>query len=230
LCYSLRVNKAKYFGLTLLGIVLLWPGCTAVRVRKEPQMPAGTPVNEPPPSPFIASIQDYKNRAAGTGLRPWIRAYFDYDNQGIEALEQYRDVYAFVALQSGDSTSLLDQWLRSFSLNQDFPRLVAARIRRRFTWNLSRSAAEEYGKNLDEAVRAAYNTPFSGARKEDDSWVFAEEPETAGEYRYLILFTVPRDQLEEQINEILSGVRVEGASRDQSAAFNRVRGNFFEGF
>jgi hypothetical protein len=213
-----------------LSILLLWQGCTAARVKKESQVPAGAFINEPPPSPFAAGIGDYKNRTAGAQLRPWVRAYLDYGNQGIEVLEQYRDVYALVAVQNGASTSLLDHWLQSFSLAQDFPRLVAARIRRRFTWNLSRNAADEYGQNLDEAVRAAYNAPFSGARREDDSWIFIENPEASGEYLYLILFTVPRDQLEEQITETLSEIRAESASRDQNSAFNRVRENFFEGF
>jgi hypothetical protein len=224
------VNRGTCLGPALLSVVLLWSGCAGNRVRKESQAAAGALVNEPPPSHFSATIGDYKNRAAGAELRPWVRAYLDYGNQGVEVLEQYRGVYAFVTEQSGDSISLLDQWLRSFSLDQDFPRLAAARIRRRFVWNISRSAADEYGRNFEEAVRAAYNAPFRGARKEDDSWIFTGTPGAAGEYRYLILLIVPRDQLEEQITGTLSGIRAEGASRDQNSAFNRVRENFFEGF
>jgi hypothetical protein len=178
----------------------------------------------------VAVILDYKGRDAGAALPPWVGAYLDSGIRGVEALGGYEDWYAFVAGQEGTNTGLLELWLRSFSIDQDFSRLAAARIRRRFIGHLTRSGDDEYGGNYEAAVKAAYSRPFLGGWKETDSWVLVEDSAGNREYRYLILVFVSRPLLENQINEMLSGVRGEGASRDQNTAFNRVKDAFFEGF
>jgi hypothetical protein len=220
-------------GMAVLGTVLFFFSCAENRSRKGDFPPEGNRIlNESFPEPALfVDVVDYKGKSGRAALRPWVRAYLEYGNPGVEALSGYENVYAFVTEQRGEDTAVLSQWLGGFSLAQDFPRLVAARIRRRLVRGLARSADDEYGRNFERAVKAAYSTPFRGAWKEDDSWVLADEGNTGKpEYRYMILVLVPMNYLEGQINEMLFGLKTEGNTGEQNTAFYRVRDNFFEGF
>ncbi|MDR1929959.1 MAG: hypothetical protein LBQ44_04935 [Treponema sp.] len=219
-------------GIFLLGIFLFCSGCAEVRAKKEIP-PVLERIAGPGYSNFLSSVDilDYKDKASGAALAPWVRAYLDYGNQGVEALEDYRDYYAFVADQWGENTVLLEYWLRNFAVPQDFSRLVAVRIRRRFIKDLLRDPGDEYGGSYEAAVKAAYAVSFWGGRRNDNSWVLMDRYEGGlKEYHYFVLVLISREELQGQITEILNEIKTEGNTRYQNQAFDRIRETFFEDF
>ncbi|MDR0598485.1 MAG: hypothetical protein LBG84_00170 [Treponema sp.] len=209
--------------------------------RGDPEPPPE--IAEPlPPQKTIPRprIRNYKNREYGAALAPWIRTYLDRGIEGLEALGAYQGSYLFVAQVHNANRAVINQWIRNFHAEQDFSRLAAERIRAR----LERDALERdkgvkpdafYGPLYEQTIKAAYRTVFWGARKEDDTWIFGGEGESA-EYWGFILLSVSREELELQVNRVLNGVKNavpdkdRQAGREQAAAFNTVTGRFFERF
>ena len=92
-----------------------------------------------------------------------------------------------------------------------------------------------YGRFYEKAIRAVSDTLFLRARKEDDYWILKQflQEETAeaqpDEYSFLILLSIDRKALEENILQILLDQRAQGkTSREQGIAISRLIDNFFE--
>ncbi|MDR1307508.1 MAG: hypothetical protein LBK74_08040 [Treponema sp.] len=196
----------------------------------EQTIPPSMPPEEAVPS---LRILDYKNRETGAALAPWLRAYLSGGVPGAEALDPYRGSYLFVSMIRSSEQAVIGQWVKNFSVDQDFSRLAAARIRARLDKELgSQGPNEYYGPSYDDAVRSAYRRVFWGARRENDSWILgssAEENPGAAEYWGFILVSIPRDSLEIQIHELLAGVSV-SKLKEQHEAFDTMREYFFERF
>jgi hypothetical protein len=192
-------------------------------------------LNETPPAVQANAILDYRGKASGQALPRWVEAYLAGGNAGVEALPEYEYVYAFVGESSGPSPRPLEIWRRNFDAGRAFPRLAGARIRFRFISGLDTGADEVYGGYYQAAVKAAYAADYSGPWEEGDFWLAEEPGENSGwagedgRYRYLVLVLVPKDVFEQNVREILEHIQDRG-TRDQYSAFERLRGNFFEGF
>jgi hypothetical protein len=230
--------------LLLFPLLFLLFSCSAPEplVKKTAGIPeAGRPPLPPRKAVPELRIADYKNRANGAALAPWLQAYLRNGIAGAESLEAYRGAYLFVASVHSHSLAVINQWVGNFSPDQDFSRLAAERIRARLERGISGFPEDVYGQNYQQAVRAVYRTVFWGARKENDSWILGTSPAVSGDtpsspplYRGFILVSIPRDSLEIQVNELLSELPGSGKkgelARDQDDAFEEVKEKFFERF
>ena len=201
------------------------------------------PQNEQP----VVRILSYRNSDEGAVLVPWLRSYIENGISGPESLIAYRGFYLFIASVRSVNFSVINQWIRNYSYERDFSRLVAKRIQGRLNMDLpGRPPDMVYGPNYVKAVIAAYNNDFWGSRRLGDTWVLGIKEEKRGDeetaepekpmYWAFILVSIPRETLEIQITELLSkitnsstkgGVR---ATKEQNAAFDRVKEYFFEKF
>ena len=239
MCYLFRVNRA--------GSLRLWAPCVlfwACASGPAPEAPSSSEVPAFEASVFSgpAGILDYRGKATGAGLPPWLDAYFNGGEPGIEAMSEYENVYAFVNEKHDASPAPPEHWLRGFNVDRAFSRIAASRLIRRFTRNIKGTAGIEdiegrgnpdavYGGYYETAVKAAFNARFSGPWKAGDFWIREAFPEeSAGaRYRYFILILVPRDTFEREVFALLDSIKA-GASKEQSDAFNGVKNAFFEGF
>jgi hypothetical protein len=86
-------------------------------------------------------------------------------------------------------------------------------------------------------VKATSDASYTGARRESDFWLlrhyFGEDGKTVERevYDFYVLVSIDRSLLERQLNDMLQGIHPESRpTRDQAAAVERVKENFFEGF
>lgn len=167
----------------------------------------------------------------------WADRYGSAGLAGIETLPEYADRYVFVSRQIGNNLESLELWAAGFSVERDLPRLVSARIQERFIADSRGNPGDEYGRYFEAVVKNASNAAFPGGSREDSFWIkkriFEDDGVSpAGEiYEYLIMASIDREALEQQINMLLVTSRSDKPStREQSAASMRLRLNFYEGF
>jgi hypothetical protein len=167
----------------------------------------------------------------------WVSRYISAGSAGVETLPEYADRYVFVGRQIGNSLEPLRLWEAGFSVERDFPRLVAARIQERFITGGNGNPGDEYGRYFEAVVKNASDTAFQGASRENSFWIkkriFAEDGiSPAGDiYEYLIMTSIDRETLQQQINMLLITARPDKPpTREQSAASMRLRLNFYDGF
>ena len=191
----------------------------------------------------VLEIQDYKNSSQRTSLPAWLRGYLENGIEGSESLAEYSGSYLFIASIHSANPAVIQQWVQNYYPDRDFSRLAALRIQRRFERDLSsRPPDKVYGPNYEKAIKAVHQNLFWGAMRLDDSWVLGipltpedERPKDA-HYWGFILVSIPRETLEIQVAELLSKVTnstTSGgrpATREQNAAFESIKGNFFEQF
>jgi hypothetical protein len=180
----------------------------------------------------IAEIIDHES-----DMPEWVSRYVGAGAAGIETLPEYAGRYVFIGRQIGNSLEPLRLWEEGFSVERDFPRLVSARIQERFIAGGNGNPGDEYGRYFEAVVKNASDTAFQGAARESSFWlkkrIFAEDGISPGGeiYEYLIMISIDREILQEQINMLLITARPDKPpTREQSAASMRLRLNFYDGF
>ena len=192
----------------------------------------------------VLRVLDYKNRSEGAVLASWLRRYLENGITAIESMDVYRGSYLFISTIRSKKLPVIGHWTLKYHLERDFSRLVAERIQKKLEQNLPGKPPDMvYGPNYEKTLKAAYQNVFWGAIRLDDSWIFAIRPvqdeDTAPEapqFWGFILVSIPRETLEIQVVELLSKISNtataggRGSTKEQNAAFDHVKENFFEEF
>ncbi|MDR2403806.1 MAG: hypothetical protein LBD78_07215 [Spirochaetaceae bacterium] len=213
----------------VLACFLCLTGCTG--------SPEGIAVFEPPPL-HVGKARDYqildhKNKSVGQDLPEWVKQYLAEDIPGIEAMRRYEDAYVFVGVGSGTNRRALEQWLMGFTVFQDLPRMVAARIHARFAATTVNPDVV-YGRYFEQVIKRASDIQYPGAEKQDDYWLLrrgevGEEAPSGDLYDFYILVSIDKESLRKHINGVLEGIKTD-TTREQAAAITRLRENFYNGF
>lgn len=217
----------------LLAVCLC--ACAGHRTKVEDLVTQEGTRNEPETVIPKNVLLDYRGKAGGAALPPWVRAYLREGTAGIEAMSAYSGFYVFVNENHGPAAAPLEHWLRNFNITRAFPRVAAARLRFRFIRGLTGNVDDTYGGYYESAVKAAFNAQFKEQKLEATYWLFEKSAETGeenssvSEFRYLAFMLIPKEAFETQIKEMLDSIKVT-ATKDQTAEFARLRDAFFEGF
>jgi len=193
-------------------------------------------------------IIESQSGSGENGIPAWARGYFDKGVQGIETLDTYLDKYVFVGRNRGDNFNALQQWANGFTVAQDLPRLIVQRVERRFVAAATLYPDDEYGEYFAHMIKRVSDEEYPGAVKEHIFWTkqkkipTEEETETENadsepenvvveRYEFLILISIEKEAFQTQMNTIMADIKTTIApTRDQTAAINKIRLSFFEGF
>jgi hypothetical protein len=156
-------------------------------------------------------------------------------------MDKYQDKYIFMGENSGSNFSALRQWAHYFSVEQDLPRLAATRIENRMIASASLYPDDEFGDFFEALVKSAADENYPGARKEESFWIKRlmgeAEPDQAentpgGErYDFFVLISADKQDIQNRIRGIMEAAKTSRPpTRDQAAAINRLKQNFFWGF
>ncbi|MDR0554245.1 MAG: hypothetical protein LBG76_05535 [Treponema sp.] len=202
---------------------------------------AGTPALLPMPVPTLPpvtperayEIVDYKAKESGEALPEWVSQYLSGGIAGVEALPEYAGAYVFIEETVSARINALNQEALGFSLNQDFPRLVAARVLARLTGAAGGEPDRIYGRYFEDLVKNSIDAGYSGARIEADFWLLRRYEEEDGTdstpmYSFFLLVRIERNLLKSQLNKILN-TAAQG-TREQIQAIERLKTNFYEDF
>jgi len=256
--------------LSVLLAALLFASCAGNSSRRSQNFTADPEAEEAPGS-FI--ITDYKNKSTGEKTPEWVELWLNSGNGSqdgselrqtirsrlasgihrIETLDEYQDRYVFISWNEGSNFNALTQWTKGFSAELDFPRLAAARIEARLIASVP-FPDDEYGSFFETLIRAASDSSWTGAVKEDDFWILRSylpgsgeyetplgfnSPETEGRppppprgaWEFLILVTINKTHFAAQLDDIFRRMNPRPTpSRDQINAANRVKEHFFDDF
>ena len=184
-------------------------------------------------------ILDYRDKASGGDIPLWLSYYLDRGIPAVERLREFEAYYVFVSMNSGANLAALEQWNAGFSPDLDFARLAAARIEKRFFEAATAYPDDEYGSFFIALIRSASDALWEGAVRGSDFWLLRNYSDADADgaavsqesYDYFILVKVEKNRLVPQIRALLQNVQPEEPlSANQTAAVNRVRERFFEGF
>jgi hypothetical protein len=228
------------------------PQTAAVERDLPPALPPVIPEEE------TYFIGDYQGRDSGGTVPVWVNRYLEGGIAALESMDEFGGSYVFVAEISGVNINALNQWSLGFSPEQDISRLIARRVQARFPGSDTGSPDLEYGRYFESLVRASADAFYSGTEKRDSFWFKKEYPgatpgDALGDAQgnaqsnvqgddlgnpqneetvvFLILMIIGKNALISQLEPVLASA-AEGieASEEQTAAINRLRSSFFEGF
>ena len=173
---------------------------------------------------------------------------------GVEALAEYAGRYVFIIEQRGAALSALEKWKAYFRINQDFSSAVFLRMYARLLSESEGRPDYFFGDFFEIFLKKIAGSSFSGASFEDFFWVKTafqrattpsftpEEPEpeetlpsieyeTEEEYRYYILTTINRADLQREIRTLFAESR-DGLNLEKfhANAVDRLEAALFAGF
>ena len=211
-----------------------------------------------PQDPVTAHFQDWvdpletweivesQGGAGNSGLPQWVRFFFAGEARLIESMDRFSDRYVFIGRNQGGNLGALRQWARNFCPEQDFAGLVVHRVERRMILGATLYPGDMYGDYFTGLIRTVSNWEFQDTAKEETFWVrrtliLAEDYEleywelpterVSERFEYLILLSIDREALRNEISEIMANVRTRvPPTRAQATAINNIRQTFFEGF
>ena len=247
------MNRILFLAIPVLLLLASCAGRPAKQVINPPQASGAAET----PLPFI--IVDYKNRATGGSIPKWVSSWLEEGVGSIETQDAYIGRYVFISRNESNNFNALTQWAQGFNAELDFPRLAAARIEKRFLSGVSHPD-HEYGTFFEALIRAASDTAWTGAIREDDFWLcrrffpgensITDMPESpAGwvaadsdfpgidslpireSWEFLILVTIEKRIFASQLDAIFRGLKPNPPpAKDQINTANRVKDKFFDGF
>ncbi len=227
----------------LMTVALLFFSCESMR-KQSPEL-AWTPPSDPssPNAGQIAqtyAVTDQKEgveRDEYSPLPEWVRLYLGGGEQMVEGMGIYEKDYVFIKENSGENKEVLLRWAENFSVDRNFPRMVASRVQRRLERSISSYPDRVYGSFFERAIKACSDEQYDGAVKREDFWFQKHIVREAGEatdryeYQFLVLVSVEKSSLQAQLNRILAQVPLDSVSfQNQLDAAENVKSAFFSNF
>jgi hypothetical protein len=194
-------------------------------------------------------ILESQGGSGENGLPAWVRGYFDGGVREVELMDAYRGKYIFIGKNRGEIFKVLRQWADAFTVTQDLPRLIVQRVEQRLVAAAALYPDDEYGEYFAYLIKRVSDEEFSGAVKEDTFWTkqrrIPNEAETEEDadfipppgnvvverHEFLILVSIDREAFQAQIQNIMANIKTNTApTKNQTAAIDKIRQTFFEGF
>ena len=236
----------KRYTLVLIAITFILAACAGQRDRIL-FIPTPEQDEQEQTDPFdLWQILESQSGPADAEIPQWVRFYYNDRSRGIESLEQYSSDYIFAGENRGSSFNALNQWANGFTPRHDLPRLIAARVERRLLSSASLYPDDEYGQFFETLIRTVSDSEFPGAVKGETFWILrsvviqdeenvidddSSREEIMERYEFLVTISINRHVLQEQLREIMSGIRTTvPPTREQAVRINRIQQIFFEGF
>lgn len=212
----------KLIVLFIIGLAVLMVGCGS---EPEPVVedvnPEDTIVVEP--QVFPPKVIEHKTSAFGGSIPEWLFM----EATDLEKTEEYADSYVFIFDDAGENLDFLKAWASGFQASQEVARMVSTRVKSKFVGAQvgDDTTLESYMENVVKTVSEAQ---FSGARKAGDFWVFQQYFKDDGsadykQYRYLLLYTVPKDQVKDAIERALDEANNADKPKTEEAVTARER-------
>ena len=186
---------------------------------------------------LVWEILDYRDMASGGSIPIWLNSYLEGGVSAVEKLEEFRNYYIFMGMNSGSNFNALEQWNEGFIPELDFARLAAVRIEKRLLAAVKTYPDDEYGSYYIALIRSASDALWNGAERESDFWLLRSFPDaddlavSRESYDFFILVKIRKSFLITQVRKLFESVKPEvSLTTDQQSAVNLVQERFFEGF
>lgn len=183
------------------------------------------------PKVYPPKTIEHKGTAFGSDVPNWV-----FEEQAdIEAVKDYKGLYVFKFEQTGKDLEGVKSWTRSFTAATEVARMVSTRVMNKFVGAQigDKDMVETY---MEEVAKILAVAEYAGARQKADFWVYQQYYSDDGKptdkvYRYLLLYTVPREQIDAAIQRSLDAQsgKAKPKTEEEQSARDRVKELFSDG-
>lgn len=183
------------------------------------------------PKVYPPKTIEHKGTAFGSDVPNWV-----FEEQAdIEAVKDYKGLYVFKFEQTGKDLEGVKAWTRSFTAATEVARMVSTRVMNKFVGAQigDKDMVETY---MEEVAKILAVAEYAGARQKADFWVYQQYYSDDGKptdkiYRYLLLYTVPREQIDAAIQRSLDAQsgKAKPKTEEEQSARDRVKELFSDG-
>ena len=210
--------------LTAAVIVMLVTACGST-----PAAGTGPGSGSPPPTQssqveFIRT--DYQGAAIGSNIPDWVEAAINGDLETIKRIPRFNGKVPIVDWGNGQNLDLLRSWVNNFNVSAGISRRISTYVEAEFGGTqLGTKDTQENRNFLREVVATLSSAEFSGLAREMDYWVklrivdHAKGTQTE-EYRYFVVFSIPEDVLQYQIDVAMG--KISAQTQEQQEIKNDV--------
>jgi hypothetical protein len=183
------------------------------------------------PKVYPPKTIEHEGTAFGMDVPNWV---FE-EQENIEADREYKGLYVFKFEQTGKDLEGVKAWTRSFTAATEVARMVSTRVMNKFVGAQvgDKDMVETY---MEEVAKVLAEAQYAGARQKADFWVYQQYYDDGGKptekiYRYLLLYTVPREQIDAAIQRALDeqNNKAKPKTEEEQTARERVRELFNDG-
>jgi len=145
-------------------------------------------------------IIEHKGTVLGANMPQWVEKAIE-STAAVERMSDYTGKYAFIADQRGQDLSGLQTWANNFSVQPMVAQRIDNTVEAAFK-GAQVGDSKKVGEYFQRYVETRTSINFAGLIKEGDWWVRTREK--GGEfYRYIVLYTVDKRILDDQIQKYL---------------------------
>ncbi len=188
----------------VLGLVVaaLLFGCAS---KPAPPTDQDNPINS---STMSFEIIEHKGTAFGATAPAWVVKSLE-GASALERMPEYEGKYVVIAEQTGGNLNAVQRWTTNFVAASEFSRRVSTRVEQSFSGAMA-GDLDDVANYVEEVVNTISEATFSGITQEGEWWVkirwFDEDGDIdREEYRVMVLMTIDRDILDEQIRAAIEG-------------------------
>jgi hypothetical protein len=183
------------------------------------------------PKVYPPKTIEHKGTAFGTDVPNWV-----FEEQAdLEQEKEYKGLYVFKFEQTGKDLEGVKAWTRSFTAATEVARMVSTRVMNKFAGAQigDKDMVETY---MEEVAKVLAVAEYAGARQKADFWVYQQYYSDDGKptdkiYRYMLLYTVPREQIDAAIQRALDAQsgKSKPKTEEEQTARERVKELFSDG-
>jgi len=227
--------KKQYFLCLLTAAVILiaLTGCGSALKGTGPG--SGSPA--PSQSNQVEFIRvDYQGAAIGSNVPDWVEAAVNSDLEAIKRIPRFNGKVPIVDWGNGQNLDLLRSWVNNFNVSAGISRRITTYVEAEFGGTqLGTKDTPENRNYIKEVVASLSSAQFSGLAKEMDYWIKLRivdrgKGTQTEEYRYYVVFSIPEDVLQHQIDVAMGKVSAktkeeQEIKNDVEEAMKKVRFN-----
>ncbi len=220
------MKKLWIIAAVIAMVAFAFVGCAGGPKAKEPKGEIKVEPKVYPPKTI-----EHEGTAFGMDVPNWI---FE-EQENLEGERDFKGLYVFKFEQTGKDLEGVKAWTRSFTAATEVARMVSTRVMNKFVGAQigDKDMVETY---MEEVAKILAVAEYAGARQKADFWVYQQYYDDAGKptdkvYRYLLLYTVPREQIDAAIQRALDAQsgKAKPKTEEEQTARDRVKELFDEG-
>jgi len=190
-------------------------------------------------NPIQRITVDYQGAAIGSEIPAWVEAAVNSDLDTIKKMPRFKDKEPIVDWGTGQNLDLVRSFVNNFNVAGGVSRRIITYVEAEFGGSQLGSKDNPENRNfVKEIVGSFSNAEFSGLAREMDYWVKLRivdrgKGTQTEEYRYYVVYSIPEDILQRQIDIALGRVSAKNQEQQEikkdveaamkSARFNKIQ-------
>ncbi len=222
----------KFFTiLTALLVVFALVGCAGGKKTGDSPQPGAVSedVKTYPPK-----VLEHKGTVWGTAAPNWVMSALKGYKE-VEKLPDYQGKFVIIVEEQGQDLAGTELAASRLNAQTRIAALISTRVKDAFAGAQvgDKDKIESY---MERVVKSVAEATFSGFFQEDGWWVYVQTFTTEGkpdkrEYRVIQLWTIGKDALQKQLNNMLNAAEAEEPKTEaKQRAMDAVQQSFYDGF